>query len=262
MIRRASIAAIAAWLVCHVAMTASAQKGTVDVEVSSALYTKYIWNGFDRLETRGLETGPVVQPLVEVAVSDSPLHARVGGSFVLGEQGELHETLYGVYVDRATSPLANVAIGYNFYDDRVVFQDIDTEADVHEIWGAITMRSTVGTRTTFIGKYENPVADGFGSYKLFIGEIGYNVPLIPALRKNSFGLDLDVSTAVVYTSAIEVHDVEVVDKGVSAWQIGLRSDIRTGNVRVSPSVHYQQTFKDTVNDEDPFWAGVNLAYMF
>lgn len=263
MFRRASIAA---WLACHVAVAADAQMGSVDVEVSSALYTKYIWNGFDRLETRGLEAGPVVQPLVEVAFAGSPLHARVGGSFVLGEQGELHETLYGVYVDRATSPLANLAFGYNFYDDRVVFQDLDTEADVHEIWGAITMRSTVGTRTRIISKYENPVADGFDSYWLFVGEIGYNVPLTPGRRRGrgrgSFALNLDASTAVIYTSAIAVQDVEVVDKGVSAWQIAVRADLKTGNVRISPSVHYQMSYKHAVNDKDPIWAGVNLAYLF
>lgn len=259
MFRKASLAA---WLACHVAVAAGAQMGSVDVEVSSALYSKYIWNGFDRLKTRGLEPGPVVQPLVEVALASSPLHARVGGSFVLGKQGELHETLYGVYMDRATSPLANAAFGYNFYDDRVVFQDLDTEADVHEIWGAITMRSTVGTRTKIIGKYENPVADGFDSYWLFIGEIGYNLPLIPVRRRGSYGFDLDASTAVIYTSAIDVHGVEIVDKGVSAWQIGVRGDLKTGNVRLSPSVHYQMSFEDAVNDEDPLWVGVNLAYMF
>lgn len=255
-------AVVAAWIGVQMTQAASAQVGSVDVEVSTGFFTKYIWNGFDRLESRGLEAGPVVQPRVDVAVVGSPLHAHVGGSLVMNDRRELHETLYGVYVERATSPLASVAFGYNYYDDRVANADLDGSADLHEIWGVLSMTSAKGTRTRVLGKYENPSADGLGSYTLVISEIGYHVPLLPVTSAGGFGLDLDASTAVVYTSAIEVHDVEVVDKGVSAWQVGVAGDIRTGNVRLSPAAHYQVTFKDSVNDENPFWVGVNVAYAF
>ncbi len=241
---------------------AASQPGAVDVEVSSSFYTKYIWNGFDRIEGRGLEAGPVVQPRVDVAVADSPLHAHVGGSFVMNDQSELHETLYGVYVHRDTSPLASAAFGYNYYDDRVTLPAGGPEADLHEIWGAVTMRSTAGTRTRIIAKYENPAAEGLGSYTLLVGEIGYHVPLVPVFSRGSFGFDLDASTAVIYTTGVEAQDVEIIEKGVSAWQVGVAGDIKTGSIKLTPSVHYQMTFKDSVNDDNPFWVGVNVAYAF
>ncbi len=80
MLRRALMAS---WICVQAASVASAQVGSVDVEVSSAFSTKYIWNGFDRIESRGLDNGPVVQPRVDVTVEGSPLHAYVRGSFVM-----------------------------------------------------------------------------------------------------------------------------------------------------------------------------------
>ncbi len=165
-------------------------------------------------------------------------------------------------MERPTSPLASVSLGYNYYDDRTFIPVLGTTADVHEVWGALTMRSTVGTRTRFIGKYENPSASGFGSYSLYVGEIGYNLPLVPVVSVGGFGLDIDASTSVIYTSAIEIEDVEVIGRGFSAWQVGLAADIKTGHVKVTPAVHYQNTFKDLVNDENPFWVGVNVSYAF
>lgn len=259
MLRRAFVTA---WACVHVAGAAAAQVGSVDVEVSSAFKTKYIWNGFDRIANRGLDAGPVVQPRVDVAVEGSPLRAHVAGSFIMNEHSELHETLYGVYVERTTSPLASVSLGYNYYDDRAALVDLGSEADVHEIWGAITMRSTVGTRTRIIGKYEIPSADGFGPYSVFVGEIGYGVPLVPVVTAGGFGVDFDATTAVIYTSAIDVDDVEVVDRGISAWQVSVAGHVKTGHVKLSPAVHYQMTFKDTVNEENPFWVGVNVSYAF
>jgi len=259
MIRRALVATA---ICAQIAAVAAAQDGSVDVEVSTAFNTKYIWNGFDRLASRGLETGPVMQPRVDVAIASSPLHAHVGGSFVMNNESELHETTYGVYLHRATSPLASATFGYNFYDDRVALDGFDNTADLHEIWGSVVMRSTVGTRTQFTAKYENPAAEGHGSFTVVVGEIGYNVPVVPMVSARGFGLELDTSTAVVYTSGMKVQDIETVDGGVSAWQVGVASNILTGSVRIRPSVHYQVTFKDTVNDRNPFWAGVDIAYAF
>ena len=73
-------------LVC-LAGPAAAQVRSVDLDVSAALLTKYIWNGFDRIQRQGLEPGPVVQPKVSLGVGNSPLKAFVAGSFLVNDTG-------------------------------------------------------------------------------------------------------------------------------------------------------------------------------
>ncbi|UCE01345.1 MAG: hypothetical protein JSW67_08555 [Candidatus Latescibacterota bacterium] len=245
-----------------IATTASSQEVPVQLEVSGAFLTQYIWNGFDRVEARGLESGPVVQPQVTVGMRNSPLRAHVAGSFVVNEQSELHETIYGVSVVRDATPLTRLGLGYNYYDDRVALGPDEQSADAHEVWGSLEARSPVGSRIVLAAKWEKPTREGLDPFTLFLGELGYEVPLLPVVGPGGFGLDLDVSTNVIYTTGMKQNDVEVLSSGFTVWQMGAAASLKSGRVAVIPSFNYQVTLKDAVNDKNPVWGGVTVSYAF
>lgn len=250
-----------AWIASAFAAVASAQEPKVELEVSSAFLTRYIWNGFDRIESYGLGAGPVVQPRVSVGMQGTPLHVHVGGSFVVNDQSELHEMVYGVHVERWTAPMTRLYLGYNYYDDRVQRAAGVPGLDGHEIWGGLEIRSAIGTRTSILSRWENPAREGYDAYTVLVGTIGYGVPLVPAVGAG-FGLNLDVHTSGLYTTAVKQLGVEVIGSGFTAWQVGLAVDLSAGAVAITPSAEYQVSFEDAVNDENPFWAGINMSYTF
>ena len=67
---------------------------------------------------------------------------------------------------------------------------------------------------------------------------------------------------MVYLTGVKVDDVEVVGRGVSAWNVGVSGQVQAANVVVSPYVTYQVTVGPPVLDENPFWAGVSVSYTF
>ena len=239
----------------------SAQLTGFDVEVSGAFQSKYIWNGFDRIRDRGLDAGPVLQPKVSIGLGHTPLHLAVGGSFVMNNDSELHETTYGVYVQRFASPLTKVGIGYTYYDDRVAPLLAVPDTDAHEIWFALDSHNVSGVRTGVEVKYELSARDAYDAY--FVSQVGfgYTLPLVPT-SSGGVGLDLQGTTRILYNTKIESQGVELVPGGFSAWQVGLAASLHAARVVVTPSVNYQVTLEEAVNDEDPLWAGVTVTYDF
>lgn len=249
-------------VVACLASTAAAQVESVDLEVSGAFLTKYIWNGFDRIRSQGLDPGPVVQPRVSVGMSNTPLRAFVGGSFVVNDDSDLHETTYGVQLERYSTPFTKLGMGYVYYDDRVTPPAGVEDTDAHEIWAALEVRNPTGVKTTAALKYEISARDAFDPFFFAMGEVGYTFPLMPGASATGVGLDLTTATRLLYNTKVEQGGIETVHKGLSAWQVGVSATLKATRVQVTPSVHYQVTLEDSVNDENPFWTGVSVAYAF
>ena len=241
--------------------SASAQVKPIDLEVSAAFLSKYIWNGFDRIRESSLDMGPVLQPKISLGMGNTPLHATVGGSFVMNDDSELHETTYGVYVERYSSPLTRLGFGYTYYDDRIEPLLGTEDGDAHEIWAALSSRNVAGLRTAVDVKYEMSAREHYDSFFFAACEFGYSYPVIPAVA-TGMGLDLEATTRVLYNTGIEAQGIEMVRSGMSAWQMGLAAELRAARVLVKPSLHYQVTLEDSVNDENPLWGGVSVAYTF
>ena len=265
MVRKALLGVLASMLVASVAL---AEESPVGATVSTTVASMYEWNGFDVVKGRGLDEGPVVQPNVTVGVKNTGLNFSVGGSFVMNEDSRLHEAKYGVNLVRAVSPLVNVGVGYNFYDDRVkeVGGVATEDQNKHEAWGNVTVKSAVGVEPGVTVKYEKPSTDGVDGFGVVVGSLGYNVPMT-GVTVGTAGVDLKVHSGVVYNTAVKAEDVEVVKAGVSAVQFGVTSNVKAGRVVVTPSVNYQVTLRDvsptvTENDDNEFWATVGVAYGF
>src|SRR5258706_15381742 len=92
----------------------SAYGADTPLGVSTTFLSKYIWNGFDRLEASGLQSGPAIQPSVSFGNPGTGFLMNVGGSFAIQDGNELHETTYGVRVARSVSPLLSFGLGYNY----------------------------------------------------------------------------------------------------------------------------------------------------
>ncbi|HZL83896.1 MAG TPA: hypothetical protein VFD07_00810 [Candidatus Krumholzibacteria bacterium] len=248
-------------LCAGLAGSASAQEKAMDLEVSAEFLSKYIWNGFDRIRDLGLDTGPVLQPKISLGMGNTPLHATVGGSFVMNDDSELHETTYGVYVERYSSPLTRLGFGYTYYDDRIEPLPGTEDGDAHEIWAGLHSRNPGGMRTAVDVKYEMSARERYDSFFFASGEFAYMFPLIPP-SGTGMGLDLEALTRILYNTGIESQGIETVRSGMSAWQMGLAAELRAARVLVKPSLQYQVTLEDSVNDENPLWGGISVAYTF
>ena len=261
MVRKVSLVMVAAALV---ASSAFAEGNPVVTTVSTTVASMYEWNGFNRVVGFGLEDGPVVQPRVSVGVPNTGLNVVVGGSYVVNEDSELHEVTYGVNVVKAVSPLVNAGVGYNFYDNRVdqVGGVAVNDVNNHEVWGTVELNSAVGVRPGVTVKYEKPSVDTADSYVVAVGGLKYGLPL-SGVSVGGAGVDLNLSSDVVYNSGMTVGGTEVVPSGVAAVQFGVASAVHAGtNVVVTPSVNYQVTVQDAVSNENQFWASVGVAWAF
>jgi hypothetical protein len=255
--------ALLTWLpaLC-LAGTAAAQAPSMDLHVSAAFLTKYIWNGFDRIESLGLDQGPVLQPQVRVGMANTPLEAFVAGSFVMNEASELHETRYGVLLERFSSPFTKLGLGYTYYDDRIVRPAGLDDTDFHEIWADLNIRNELGVETSFGAQYEISARSAYDPYWILYAHFGYTSSLVPASGATGTGLDLRSFTRVLYNMQVQQEGIELVRRGFSAWQLGMALDLRAARVKLSPSIHYQFSWEESVNSEDPLWGGITAAYAF
>jgi hypothetical protein len=241
---------------------ATAQIRSVDLDVSAEFLTKYIWNGFDRIESLGLDPGPVLQPRVGLGIGNTPLKAFVAGSFVMNDESELHETRYGVFIERFSSAFTKLGLGYTYYDDRLVLPEGLDDGDFHEIWADLNIRNAMGVESSFGAQYEISARSTYDPYWVFYARFGYTSPLVPGDGLTGMGLDLRSFTRILYNTQVAQESVELVRRGFSAWQLGMALDLRAARVTVSPSIHYQLTLEESVNGEDPLWGGITVAYAF
>jgi len=243
-----------------IAGSAFAQVGGPELRVSGDVLSQYIWNGANRVEARGLENGPVFQPKVELGVAGSPLRAHVLGSFTMKNDAQLHEAVYGVSAVRSLTPLVSVMLGYDYYDDKVDTVN-QVSADQHEVSLGLQLSTPAGVVPSAVVKYENPTADGVDSYFVAVGSLQHTLPVVPAVA-GSVGVNVTWKTSLLYQGAVNAGGVEVVPSGVSAWQVGMAAAVQAAGVVITPQVNYQVTFEDLVNNDNPFWAGLGVAYAF
>ena len=272
MVRKVLLGMFACALVVSVA---AADDKPVSVTVSSVVTSTYMWNGFDKVEAFGLESGPAVQPVVSVGVKNTGLSVNVGGSFVVNEDSQLHETNYGVNFLRDVSPVVSVGAGYTYFDNRAKVGGVEIpDGDVHEVWGGVELNSAVGVKPGVSVKYEKPTTEGAEDFTVVAGTLKYGMPM-SGVTLGGAGVDVNWNTSVLYNTGDfgvvdEAGNVGVLKSGVQAWQLGVSSDIKTGRVVVTPAVNYQVSLGDVeslvvgqeVDRANEFWASVGVSYGF
>lgn len=265
MVRKTLLGLIACTLLASVAV---AEDGPVGGTVSVGVVSSYMWNGLDRVQAFGLDSGPSVQPNVSVGLRNTGLAVNVGGSFVVNDNSELQETTYGVSFNRSVSPVVAVGAGYTYYDNRV--SDLVVDPNNHEVWGGVELTSSVGVKPGVAVKYEVPSVEGADGYAVVVGAVKYDMPL-SGLDLGTTSVGLGWNANVVYNTSVKQNGTEVLKSGVSAVQLGLKAPVTAGAVVVTPSVNYQVTVADEVKvlnggvdgpKDNQFWATIGVAYGF
>jgi hypothetical protein len=260
MIRKTMGCVLAAAFMAGAANAGGPVGGSVETKVASM----YEWNGFNRVELSGLEDGPVVQPRVVARLGESGLSVSAEGSFVMNDSREMHEAVYGVFVQREASPVANVSLGYNYYDNRVseIAGVPVPDFNTHEIWGTIELKNATGVRPVATYKHEKSSSESHDGYTVLMAGLKHSLPMHVPSGAGGVGVDVSWMSNVVYNSGVRANNVQVVKRGVSAVQFGLETPVHAGPLLVTPTANYQLSIEDTVSKDNQFWASLGVAYAF
>lgn len=246
---------------CAAAVASAADvKTTVDLTYAS----KYIWRGFDMLDDAS-----AWQPSVNFGF-DNGFSANVWASYA-GTSGnevmsrvnatEYHYTLAysGTYAESCPWK-TDYTVGWRYYD----FIDMPTrDKDVQEAFAEFAMPTLLGD-TGLVPRgavYQMWDSKGEGLNEDFSGTIyamgfGYNFKLDQAPElPMMFGWD------IVYNDGTGGPDVDN-DWSHMVWSLKTSFTCPLTGGKVVPGVYFQNSFEDTVNNEDELWGMISYALTF
>jgi hypothetical protein len=87
-----------------------------------------------------------------------------------------------------------------------------------------------------------------------IAGLTYDIPF-PPLLPDQEEQALSISADLTYNDGVFDSD-----SGFSHATTGVSTNFEWRRFTLSPSVNYQWSFEDSVNEEDEFWVGVSLSY--
>lgn len=243
--------------------------------------SKYIWRGFDIFDDESATHLTADLNLFESGFGISAVgHRANGGGFEDRERwdGTFYyqgSVLEGDYL------ATNFRLGYVYY----YFPELNSgesmdmqEGQVVLSWPNISPIPGLQPSYALIvmGQAETPsiIADG-GSGVLHIGMLDYSFAtpgFMPGTEEQIFILhsELVYNDGVTITPAVRRNDWDIVypnpDHDFSNAVFGASTDLPLspdGNLLLTPSVYYQITLNNTINEDDSeFWVSVGLKYMF
>jgi len=241
-----------------------AGKGNVGVDLSTTIVSKHIWHGIDLLDDHG-----VFLPAVGVTLGDtgfSGKHIRgypLSSGFVNSTQS-VYALFYTEAFLKDTRYATNFTANYIYYGLPKIS---DRKGDSQEFG------------STFFWPKLIAVGDGYITPSYYLGYIW-------ASRSNSnisgcegfihiFGLayDLDVpdfwavgkSQTFRLSGDITYNDGfagSAIEHDWSHATLGISTNFKKGNLTITPSLNYQISMEDSVNDENELWCGISTTYRF
>lgn len=228
------------------------------VTVDSTFVSQYIWRGYDILGSHG-----AWQPSVNIDIFDTGFSFNVWASIAMsGGLSDLNEIDYTVaystmlFEDEAYA--LDLSVNYIYYD----FPRINsTTADTEEVGVGLSLGNLlkVGNSALVPSYYLGRIypADDTGGPKggtFHILGLGYDLP-IPRGDGNSqvisFAGDVTYNTGAFDANSDWSHATFSVSTGIDV-----------GKFTVTPSLNYQVSMDDSVNDEDEAWASLSVSYGF
>ncbi|MFH1743194.1 MAG: hypothetical protein ABIH23_29665 [bacterium] len=240
----------------------SAQDGEekrLGVDLDATYVSQYMWRGYDILDG-----DPAFQPSVNFDLFQTGFSLNVWGSFGLSSGSEDYDELdYTLAWGRTFFEDAAYAIdfsaNYIYYD----YPNVDSEnADVQEIGVGISLPNLAPVGPGYLvpsyyAGYDWSAYSGGPEEGWFhIFGLGYDLP-IPALLPDQEEQALSFTADLTYNDGAFDSD--------PCWShttAGLATNFEWKGFTLTPSVNYQWSLDDSVNDEDEFWAGISLAYSF
>jgi hypothetical protein len=248
---------------------ATVQEKPMVFTLDASYVTKYIWRGFDKLDDKA-----AFQPSANLALENG-MFFNVWGSFAGSSKGDgdvstVNATELDYTVGYANSfgedcYVTNYSVGWRFYD----YTDMPSnDADMQEGFIELAWPNLIGNG--FVPRYAYYhmwASEGSGMVRKAGGPIhvvgmDYNWTF-----ESMPELPMKFSVDTVYNDGTGTYDDETgdycqVDHDWShvLWGLSTKFDLAGG--KVTPSVWYQTSMEDTVNENDEFFSGISYALTF
>ncbi len=228
----------------------------MEVSLTSCWVSKYMYRGYDLLDDSG-----AWQPTVEISVGDSGVTLGWFGSYATGERDEdiggftrssVDEHDYYAYWNGSPSEGVDVEVGFLWYD----YLHLNSQADYWEGYGEITWSDLPFSPwvSAFYGRPKHEEAGGEGWSAGF--GVSHSVALEGLTLLGTDSPSLDFSAETWYNDGQFGAE--------PAWshaQYGVATTIALpGGLELTPGVYYQDSWEDTVNEEDEWWTTLSLTY--
>ncbi len=262
--RKVLVGLLVLWSVAAVANAANIGGQEVGVTVDTTYTTKYIWRGFDILDDKA-----AFQPSVNFDLGNG-FSFNVWGSLAGSSKGdgskstvdaeEWDYTLaYSNSINEGCSSKTDYTIGWRFYD----YPDMaSNDADLQEVFLSVAMPELVGGGVTPHAAFMQMwPSEGSGAVHDYSGAIylvgltyGFSLDSAPELPM-TFGWD------IVYNDGTGADAVDS-DWSHMVWSLSTSMTCPMTGASVTPAIYYQNSFEDTVNTEDEFWASISYSFNF
>jgi len=258
MLKRSIYLWVVLFVVVGSVMAQSEEGKHLGVNLEAAFVSQYMWYGYDILDG-----DPAFQPSVTFDLFQTGFSLTVWSSFALKSGSEdLDEIDYAVAYEKSFFEdeiyAMDVSVDYIYYD----YPNISSDTDVQEVGGSISFPNLIpigpsSLVPSYAIAYDWPVhSEGPNEGCFHIFGLGYDLP-IPTLIPEQEEQFLSLTSDLTYNDG--AYDA---DPGWSHSTVGISTAFEWKGFTLTPSVNYQWSFEDTVNDEDEFWAGISLGYGF
>jgi uncharacterized protein (TIGR02001 family) len=250
------VALLAASAGVHAAEQAAPQDMGVTVDVTYV--SKYIWRGFDLYDDKG-----AVQPSVSVDLGGG-FSATTWMSYA-GASGAVDGTEYNYILAYDGSVLedsvwkTNYSFGYTYFD----FIDTSSkDADTMEVFLTGSMPALTGCGVVpHFAVFQGWTAKSGGANNDYGGTIylvgfGYDFMLDEAPE-----LPMSFSWDIVYNDGTGGSTVDH-DWSHMVWGLSTSMTCPATGGTLAPGVYFQNSFDDSVNNEDELWAGISYSFSF
>jgi hypothetical protein len=257
------------------------EAGSLRAMVGATWDSKYIWRGFDIYDDESATHFMVDLDLFQSCFGVSAVaHRANAGGFEDRERWDW--TGYyqgGAYAGESYAVNYRFGFVYYLYPELNSGQSMDMiEAQMVLAWPKLLPIQGLQPSYALIamGQASNDsvLADG-GSGVIQIGMLDYGFS-IPGITPVIPELVVTLHAEVVYNDGVTItparlqNDWTIVhpnpDHGFSHAVFGASTDVplgKGGNLLLTPSVYYQNTMTDSINEDDSeFWASVGLKYVF
>jgi len=232
----------------------------VDITLSEAYVSRYIWRGQDLYG----ENDAAYQPSIDIALPEflfgTDVSLNVWGSFPLRSGHEDAEEFdYTVTFSRDLIDNVNVSVGHTYFD----FPNTTSKTDVSEPWLSVTLNKIpafpIDVAMSVFAGYDFQTTSGGpdeGWYYSWGFDTELPLPIFPIFQK-----DQTLALGIVNWGNDGVADLK--PSSLYATELSFSSSYAFWGFSITPGIYYTINHEEEINSgDDELWAGVDISYAF
>ncbi len=239
-------------------------EGKIDFELSGTFTSKHIWHGLDLFDDHG-----AFIPVGTVTFGDSGFSAKIIDVYPLssGFERSVERNYAGFYTGaflEGTPWATHFTTNYFYYDKPKVPGHKGDSQEIGSIffWPQhISIGDNYITPSYYLGyiwasEHNSNIRGCEGFIHVFGLGYDFEIPNFwPDGKKQAFRLSGDITYNDGFAGSTIDHDWSHVVFGIS-------TNIKKGNLTITPSLSHQISMDDSVNSENELWCGINVTYRF